>query len=356
MATNISPCNLSQLAAANLYGNLYAQANTPKAGTFDALTSPINTAGFEAVQADINSRNLAPNGETKRIVQVRSINPDCDDTYTEVGECDITSDAVAFNYENVEVTEVEGFSFKFTETQFAEICSGRTELLEEAIQAKYKGFLRRMDIALINKVAPLMGTINGVDTVTNPIVLPFINGSGTPNAGAFAQAIATYMQLGYTDLPLMVGGISFAQIKAIQSLLATNTAIGINLDALDLSRIYYDNALDAEIANGLQNVLSWMPGTFQLVSYYDNLNRRLREPMSLEINFVNVSGVKKELGIVNINGIDFDFYYEYNCGIHNFAYQKRFDIFAAPSGAFCEDKFPAIGWANVCGDLSCPES
>ena len=356
MATNISPCNLSQLAAANLYGNVLSQANKPMAGTFEALTSPINAAGFEAVQADINTRNLAPNGETLRVVQVRSINPDCEDTFTPVSECDITSDATAFNYENVIVDEVDGFSFKFTETQFAEICAGRTELLEEAIQAKYKGFLRRMDIALVSKVAPLMGTINGVDTVTNPFVLPFINASGTPNAGAFASAIATYMELGYTDLPLMVGGNSFAQLKAIQSLLATNTNIGINLNALDLSRIYYDNALDAEIANGLQNVLSWIPGTFQLVSYYDNLNRSLREPMTLEINRQVVSGVKKELGIVNINGIDFDFYYEYDCGTHNFAYQKRFDIFAAPAGAFCDEKFPAIGFANVCGDLTCPES
>lgn len=356
MATNISPCNLSQLAAANIYGSVYAQANMPKAGTFEALTSPVNAAGFEAVQADINSRNLAPDGVTKRVVQVRSINPDCEDTFTEVGECDITSDAVAFNYENVEVTEVDGFSFKFTETQFAEICAGRLELLEEAIQAKYKGFVRRMDIKLIDKISPLMGTIDGVDTAVNPIILPFINGSGTPNAGAFAQAVATFMELGYSDLPILVGGSSFAQLKAIQNLLATNTAIGVNLNALDFSRLYYDNAIDTTINNGLQNVLSWIPGTFQLVSYYDNLNRRLREPMTLEINGQTVTGVKKELGVVNINGVDFDFYYEYDCGTHNFAYQKRFDVFAAPTGAFCDEKYPAIGWANVCGDLSCPES
>lgn len=350
MATRIYPCLLVQDSIAMNFDKLL-KGTTLSQGILGALTSPSNTEGFSYNQID---GVLKPITGGKRIIQLRGINPSCE---SEGGacatECDIDAEPNTYFYDNIEVNECDRFSFSLTETEFAEACAGRTEIISEAIGAKFKNFLKQISANIATKVAPYMSTIDGVDTVTNPIVVPFVATNGTPNVGAFAFADAKYIGIDQDVTPFYVGGGLFAQIAAIKKMAMRSPAgvLPYEYGSIPYDNIYFDNTIDGAINNGLQNVLSWAPGTIQLVTHLDNRARKVSEPMSLIINGKTVNSFKKQLETVVVGDLELDFYYEYDCGTHKFVMQLPWDIYALPTNALCTEKYPAIGFANVCGDI-----
>lgn len=349
--TDLTPCLLLQEKAVKYFGKLASDSQKPFVGVLDALESPINKVGTQ-ITMDMNNGQIPPETGGKRKVQVRYIKPTCKEaTDVEASECSIpASDDNEWGFDDVTIDDFVSFSLQLSETDFANFCEDRDTIYMENLMTRHNDAIKRWDKKLINAIHPLMGTYStGTSSITSPITVPFLAPGNIPNLGAFNKVLEAFQNMGFSSTPIWVGDKKLLPLKQIQmqGALGLNNQ-GIDLSKLNLTNFYYDNQLDANIAGGNDNVLTWIPGTIQLVEYLDHKRKTLTEPMSLTINGTQVTRYKKQLDVINIEGRDWDMFYEYDCGLHKFHFQKRFGLFHLPVDSVCENKFPALAWLADC--------
>lgn len=346
--TDLSPCLLMQENAVKYFGKLAADSQKPFVGTLDALESPLNKVGMQLTE-DVNNGRIAPKGG-KRKVQVRYIKPACTTSPdVEASECNIpANNSQEWGFEDLTIDDFVSFGIQLTEQEFDEFCEDRDTIYMENLKTRHNEALKKYDTKLIKAIAPLMGNYStGASSITSTITVPFLSPGNTPNIGAFNKVLEAFMKMGFSQRPIWVGDKKLLPLAQIKDSLGLNDQ-GIDLSKLNLSNFFYDGQLDSTI-NTLENhVLTWIPGTIQLVEYWDHKRKTLSEPMSLNVNGINVTRYKKQLDIVNIDGRDWDFYYEYDCEVHKFHFQKRFGLFHLPFDSVCDNKFPALQWYADC--------
>lgn len=348
--TDITPCLLLQESLNRYFPTI--QRNAPNAGTLQALLSDANRVGT-SVAVDVNSNRLAPVTEGKRVVQVRYIEPECEaEDLAEITECSLGSaDGNGYKFADVIIDDLVNFGFDLTDDQFKELCENRNTIYLDNLVTKANAALARLSGKLAAKIQLAMGEYNGDSTVTTPINMNFLNPNGTPNIGAFNRLRRHFAEMGYTTQPILVGDTSMFELSLIQPFLGTNTMAGLNLAALDMSRIFFDGQLNTSIANGVDNLLAFTPGTFQYIPFVENSKRSVSEPMTEIVNGVTTLSVKKELSTLRYGGIDWDTFFLYDCGTYKFRFQAKFGLFSLPSDSVC--KYPALGYEVGCGDLEC---
>ena len=348
--TDLTPCLLSQTNIAKHFGSLAADSQKPFVGTLNALESPLNKVGMQLTE-ELNNGQIMPKTGGKRKVQVRYIKPQCTEgTDVEFSECNIpNSDAQEWGFEDVVIDDYISFSIELTEEDYDNFCEDRNTIYMENLMTRHNDAIKRLDKKLIQAVAPLMGNypISGTSSITSPLTVPFLSPGNTPNLGAFNKVLEAFQLMGYAQRPIWVGDRKLLPLNQIKDSLGLNSQ-GIDLSKLNLSNFFYDAQLDATINNGDNNVLTWIPGTIQLVEFFDNRRKSVVKPLSLTVNGVNVTRYEKQTDIINIDGRFWDFFYEYDCGVHKFGFQKRFGLYHLPFDAVCDNKFPALGWLADC--------
>lgn len=362
-ATDIKPCQLMQTRLAQYTGVLATESNKPFTGTVDALLSPVNKKGIQMTQT-INDGGLMPNGVNPRTVQLKYIKPTCDGDCptTAPSECNITAGtANDIGYANFIVDDFCGFEFSLNDNDFYNLCEDRDQFILENLTNKANQAKRNIEAKVITKLNALMGEYaDGTSSITAPKSIPFLNPDKTPNIGAFMAILESYMNKGYSDNPIFVSQ-SLNILKMMQPFLGQANS-GINLGGLDLSRHFYSNLLDSTINAPMvtdQNVLTWVPGTFQFVEYFDNERKKKIEPMQLSINGRTVATAKEQLSTMVIGGWMWDVFFKYDCGLHTWNFNKRFDVFHLPADAVCDNTYPALKFINscidpiVCGTIDC---
>lgn len=353
--TGITPCLLLQNEINKNFGALASDAMKPNVGLYNALISDANRVGV-SINEDVNNGQARPTNTSKRIVQLRYVKPTCTDESVdaEVGEC-VTPDRglASTGYANVEVNDFVSFGFELNDAEFDEMCASRTTVYTENLMSEYYKALKRLDKKLLAKVLPTFGNYpNGDSSLTETIDVPFINANGTPNIGAFAKIQAFYRQLGYPANPIFVGDSDLLSLEYMQKYLGQG-ANGINLANFTFNNFFFDAQVNAEIGDAPtdKRLITFAPGTYQFVNFLDTKRREVEKPMLLTINGEEVTRFEKENKVMSLEDGDWDFYYTYDCGKHNFNWQKRFDLFSLPSDAVCN--YPSLLFGVDCGDLTC---
>jgi len=353
--TDIKPCHLLQQRAVEAFGTLASESNKPYTGATDALTSPQNRKGIQMSEV-INDGGLQPGlAGSPRKVQITYIKPTCD------GDCPVaipTECSVpvgtqnAIGYADITVTDNCGWNLQITDADFYKLCEDRDSFIMEQLATKVNQADRNIEKKIITKLNALMGTYtNGVSSVTSPIALPFINADKTPNIGVIATVIEAYMNKGYSDKPIFV-----SQALNILNLMKPSLGLansGINLGSLDLSNHFYSNIINSAINAPLStddNILTWIPGAFQLLEYSDFKRKSLSIPLQLVINGKTISTAQKQLSTMLLNGKLWDVIYTYDCGVHTWQGYRIFDVFSLPADAVCDNTYPALKFLNECKD------
>ena len=356
---DIKPCKLIQQSVADLFGSLQLESNKPITGIYNALTSPINKIGMQMTPI-VSNGDTKVDGTTSRIVQIKGILPTCTDACeAPATECNVATGTENERFfKNFIVEDSCSVGLTLTDSEFYEFCDNRNSYITEQVANKLYSLERSVESKLAVKLNGLMGTYsNGVSSSANPIYLPFINADKTPNIGVFTSIMQSYLKKGYTNAPIYVS--SSLQILNLMNPYLATTDKGINMSGLDLSRHYFSNLLDTYLTPAEEAVLTWIPGTFQLVEYQEYLFKRKSVPQTLVINGVTVNTASEEIVPFRFNGRDYTLYYKYDCGVHTWRWNYYFDVLPLPTEAVCDNKYPALKFLNKCldtincGDINC---
>ena len=364
-ATDIKPCQLLQKGAIEYFGSLASESNKPFTGTTDALLSPVNKKGLSLTQT-INDGGLKPVTGGVRKVQLKYLKPTCDGDcpVTPATECNIPAgSANDLGFADFTVDDFCGFNFQLTDAEFYKMCENRDSFILEQLNTRVNQAKRNIEKKVITKINALMGTYaDGTSSITAPKDIPFLNPDKTPNIGAFLAIQEAYMNKGYGDAPIWVSQ-SLNILKLMKPFLGTANS-GIDLGGVDVSRHFYSNLLDSTINAPLstdQNVLTWIPGTFQFVEYFENDRKTKYEPTTVTINGKTITTAKEQLSTMMLGGWKWDVFFKYDCGVHTWFFQKYFDVFQLPADAVCDNTYPALKFLNtcespiVCGSIECKD-
>jgi len=348
-------------------GGLISQSEKPLTGTLDALTSAQNTRGIQQIQGLV--RGSTPSGTSTasgdRIISLRGFNADCtvctnvdgdDDPLPKIDGCNWTSTTDA-------ATPV---SYAFPVTQFScapsvrfelddmwKLCDGKDEVITNSLRKLANQVKRDINTKLVASAISLMGKYsNGVNSISSPYTLKLLGSTFAPNHTEWARLQESYFKKGYNQKPIVVGGSMLSQVKAMTSSLGL-ASTGINLGGTMFPELFLDYDVDTVYDDAAHHILTWAPGTFQLLEWYEH-----EQPgKNFKGALIEVDGkmmYEEEWSVINIDGIDYDYYGKYDkCGGYKIALKKEFDLAALPSAAFCTNKFPAHQFLLDCGTPDC---
>lgn len=349
--TNLSICKLAQEQLVDYFGSL---ANPSYAkGTYEALSSPVNSiAGTKFTQ--LAAGDLRP-GQGARKVRMEYIAPDCT-TYdgsagSVINPCTLTGSAQTRKYADYEVGLVSTpLSTELTVADLKAACIGKEIFLGQWMAQAAEKIMQDLNAQLVAKTYSLMSTYeNGDSSITDPITLNIINSQGVPNMIAISAVNAAYRKRGYSN-PIMVGGSHVEGLIQSQGKLGQG-ANGVNYATIT-APLFADFQMDGVINNSNTNLLTWAPGSIQLIEWYNTEGLGKIRKGSVEIGDLGV-GYEQEASKVLINGVFFDMYMTWSCNKWVVGLQKIVDVADLPSDVVCEGKYPALAFVSGCGDGSC---
>lgn len=355
-ATPKHPCISLQESLARYFGdkNYPAMANVPTGAT-DALKSAQNTNGFQQISDSLTNGTARPTDTSNRTVHIRYVTSECDDSdLGEIGECNL-GDAATPLYNTAKVTVTRSFSWGFdlSETQFRDMCEGKDQQFADMVMSKYARKKAGFNKQIVALLTGLMGNypLTGDASIANPIEIPVVDTNGAFSPTGLALVQATYAQMERMDTPIIVGAgkLDFASYAKAYS--AANNA-GIDPQKLALN-FFRDASVNTSFGDGDDHIFTWAPGAVQLVEWFDNEGLYERT----ETHMVNGrEEVKKaKTTFLTPDGLKWDMYYEFDCGLHKYRFQKWFDVAGIPSDAFgaCKDYNYALHFLLSCGAITC---
>lgn len=336
--------------------NVPAAANVAT-GTADALKSAQNTSGFTQIPTDSSDGKARPTDSSNRTIHLRYVPTDCDeDGMDEVSECNLgEASGPLYKTAPVTVNLRHTWGFELSKSQFRDIQESTDQGFADMVMAKYAHAKAGLNKKLIAPISGLMGKypLTGVNSATSPIEVPVVTAAGVYNPTGIALVQSTYMQMERGEIPIIVGAgkMDFAAAAKVYS--ATNND---GIDATKLAANYFRDAyVNKAYADGTDNILTWMPGAIQMVEWWDNVGDFAISTTMTE----NGKQVYEKINTTFItpDGLKWDMYYSYDCGVHKYRFQKWFDVASIPSDAFgaCQDYNYALRFKLKCGDISCSD-
>ncbi len=235
--------------------------------------------------------------------------------------------------------------------EFAKFCATPEQYLADKLQAMKAGVLLEINKKLTNSVKAMMGAYwyqTGSDTSISAglaesvslITASTLNGGGyvLHNAG-YGRIQEHYSELNYPYIsPIIVGGVH------VNSLLGMT---GINAP---YQNIFSDNNVDPSFGDGVNHLLTWVPGTFILKTV------NAITPLLASANILG----KRERSIVSNpfgDGLDWDYYLdtsESGCE-YVIKLQAHFDVLCpVPYDMACTKK-PALHFLSSCEPMDCAQ-
>lgn len=354
-ATPQFPCLVAQVAINEAFiehpGSLPASV-----GAYDALTAQTNRTGFVQTQSDLVSSQ--PTAESNRKVQVRYIPTDCDPEF-EFDTCDLDS-APTPTYKTAELTAnlSYGWGFDLSESEYRDSCDGGQQGQYGAmILSKYENAKRQFNNKITTALAALPGNYptDGSDSLTSPKSIPVVTANGVYNPAGFGLIKSIFDAGNMRVDPILVGGTGITDM-ALNSLRYAigNTSTGVGQNGSFLPNYFRDDTLNAQFGDGVTHLIGWRPGFVQLLEWYENVGEyRITEEQL--VNGERRAKTQKDT-IVTPDGIRWDFFYAYDCGVHKYRFRKYFGVSPIPDDAFgssCQDFNGILHFIASCGDLDC---
>lgn len=352
--TAVNPCNKLQEALGKYMLNPAAQ-KVPT-GAYEALTSTQNKGGFEVLPTEGKSR-LTSSSERK--LQLRFVPKICTtDGIAEMSEC--STDTVVnplYATADVRVTLRHTWGFSINEQTQRDLCEGDAQVYADYFMAKYategKGGLNKK---LISPLAAAMGNypVSGDDSITTPKILPVVTSVGVINPAGLAVIDYDYLQMEQNAPPVALGA-GRLDLAALSQKYAGLTTGGINNAAANLN-YFRDTAVNAFFNDNNDHILTWAPGSIQLVEWFDFVGQFDK---ATEIIVNGKREIEKATTtIVTPDGVKWDVKVTYVCGVYQWVFQKWFDVIPLPSTAFteaCQDYNYSLHYLLGCGDLDCTD-
>lgn len=322
----------------------------PTAGLTEALLSAENRAGF-SLELPKSIVGYTPTAGKK--VYTKAIKQNCDPSGAKRDVCDdtVSSEALQDMYVTSEHT-VEQYvkrTITVNEYDFAAFCESPEAYINNRLLAYRNGVIQEINQKLVDTVLGYMGAYSyqtGVDTsVTVPesvsLIAPnsFVGGTVYSNTG-YAHIVNHYARLNYLGSPIVVGGQHVGHL------------VGMGGTAPQIPNIYVDYSVDTTINDTLFHLLSWMPGTLQLVTYNEITDALISK---------NIVGKRERITAINpfgesaSAGLEWDVYVDHSDSgcLMSITYQLNFDVICpTPYDLTCGKK-PALHFLSDCVQMDC---
>jgi hypothetical protein len=281
----------------------------------------------------------------------------CDED-ADFDKCDLdTIAAPSFLAENFTADLSHGWGFDLNENQYRDMCEGDVNgVYGKMLLSKYQQAKSQYNAKIAAVLATLPGKYptNGVDSLLTPIDLPVVTSAGMFNSGAWAYHTAIWRAANILEDPIVIygGGYMDAAIAAYGITTPTDAGMG-RLSALP--PLFRDSNINAAFGDGNSHIVSFARGAVQLLQWYENFGSYgwLKE---MTRNGVTVAESQRST-IMTPDGLEWDFYYEFDCGVHKFRFKKFFGVAPIPAEAFgtCRDYNYILNFNQTCGDLTCED-
>ena len=326
-------------------------------GFLEAVTSDQNVGSF---QLAINPNKDIPGASSFQKVYTTDTIPLCNQDTTAQGACitpSYSADDVEAKFKAVEHRIEESIQRKITMDLdgFKQFCLSPQEYLRKRLLAMRDGVHAEINAKLVPKAIAYAGAYStGVSSVTPSVAVSFMvdgaNGGKLFDPTGYAKILDEYAKIGSPYVtPFVVGGSHAAYIKTFAGF-----ATGANQNGVTSSiipNLYVDYTVDTTFENGLNNLVTWAPGTIQVAgtnAVTDNMIAYSR-PMERE-----KARVADPFG----TGLgEWDFYFnidETGC-IIELRWEKYFDLIVPTPYGTCASK-PILNFLVDCDGNSCADS
>jgi len=287
-ATPALCCVVIQQNLENIMGTTAPGAVTEETGVVNALLSPRNTAGFEAVATNaFPGKGLPTSGEARPEIEVRFEKPVCGDVAE--GQLELCDEGDAFDpigYRRFEIPSEQALkqSFRISQTDFDRVCDGRDERVTQMVARTAKQLRYALEKKVIELFLSRAGEyVNGVNSGTTPSTLNLftINSTGAyANPNAFIELKSQYRKMHSMDAPIVVGDdelMRWFDSRAMgglgaNALLANPLNFGGFTPATSL---FLNSTINGITTNPTdKNLISWLPGTAQLITWNKYVGER----------------------------------------------------------------------------------
>lgn len=320
----------------------------PATGVVAALKSPANTAGF--------SLTLPPTTDgyadtSFKKVYTKSVKPKCHDLDEADEVCVTPNTSGAFDKDmfitsNHTIEESIKVEIPFDVTEFDKLCGENgASYLANRMLAHKANVWKRINAKATTTVKAYMGAYHDQISPDTSITAPKSVSLFTPNTftgnsvlsrDGFAVITGHYGYLDYNYInPVIVGGAH------VQHLIGLN---GNNA----VPNLYFDAALDPSFGDSLKHLLTWSPGTLQLIDV---------QAITPQLEQYNVAGVRERYTMFSPfgDGFTWDVYVDWDtsgCKMM-MKFQLHFDVICPiPYDMVCTKK-PALHFLSDCEPMDC---
>lgn len=351
-------CIIVQQELENIMGSTAPGSIMEPTGMLNALLSPLNTNGFEAVAVDAFPGKGLPSNGVKPKVEIRYKKPVCgdaDETAPDVcTEGDNAEDPWGYQEFNIPASNVLSKSFTVSQSQFDAICEGRDMTIAEHTRDIMKILRNSLEKKMISILHARAGNyVEGINSLTDPktlLLYGVVDGQPYANPAAFLEVKSQYRRM-YSDLaPIVVGGDALARYFDMRNMAGLGQQATFadpnNMGGLaPFTSLMMDSVLNPE--NEADNhLLSWLPGTAQLVTW--NLNRGERE-------FLNHPNTVRTT--MEYQGLTYDYTMHFDdCTLQwTITASIYYDLFSLPVAlqGSCYNWNYILSWLADCGDSTC---
>ncbi len=351
-------CIIVQQELENIMGSTAPGSIMEPTGMLNALQSPLNTDGFEAVATGAFPGKGIPANAGRPKVEIRYKKPVCgdaDETPTDV--CDSDDNAAdPFGYQEFNIPSANYLERKFTvsQSQFDAICEGRDMTIATHTRDNIKILRNSLEKKMIEILQTRAGNyVEGINSLTTPKTLNLfgvVDGQPYANPTAFLEPKSQYRRM-YSDLPpIMVGGEAFARYWDVRKM----AGLGSQATFADpnnyggiapFTSLMMDSVLNP--ANeGDSYMLSWLPGTAQMVTWTQNRGER---------EFLNHPNTVRTT--IEDRGITYDYAMHFDdCELTwTIKISVWYDLFTLPVAlqGSCYNWNYILNWLGDCGDTTC---
>jgi hypothetical protein len=337
-------------------------ANAPaviseETGVVNALLSDRNRSGFEQVQSNaFPGKGLPVTAQAVPEIEVSFQKPVCGDvSETQLELCDEGTnygDPIGYRKYTIDPAQVLSDQFRIAQDDFDRICEGRDERVSMQLARTAKKLRYALEKKIIGLLYAAAGNYtSGTNSVTTPNVLNLMginSGQAYANAAAFVNLKSEYRKMHSMDAPIVVGDDELARYFDLRgmaglganALFANPTDFGGFTPATSLF-------LNGEINNlgGTgAHLLSWLPGTAQLVTWNKFTGDRERFADDYTKTTINVGGLNWDY---TMNYDKCDDVWDIGVGI-------TYDLFhLLDELAPCYDWNYILHWGADCGEETC---
>jgi hypothetical protein len=350
-------CIVLQQQLEDIMGDKAPGQVVEETGMVNALTSPLNTTGFEVVNANgFPGKGIPTSGQLRPKIEIRFEKPICDDVEEDdiQGLCGTGETFEPYAYKEFQINQDPlSRGFRIDQSDFDRICEGRDERITMLLRRTAISIRKKLEQKLIGLVYANAGNYpKGANSVTNPFSLPVVGvhqGQPYANPAALMPIKSAYRQMHTATPPIMVGGEGMARHFDLRSMsgLGSNALFANPTDFGGITPVYstfVDEVINDISGNGVYSALTWLPGTVQLVTW----NKYTGERVMAKEDYAKTT--------LNIDGILYDYTINYDkCDdVWFLELSLHYDLLNLTNEmAPCFDFNYILNWELECGDSTC---